>query len=231
MALFPSKGRRLRWFLHCFAVMTVFALAASPTLVLNTIQFHSPFTTGYDFWFAGNWPGRSAIFTPGHIPKNAVLLWRELTLHPKLFSAARYFGTGTSIVAPFVLLVCVGMFFIRLNRFVICAFLAGLSFFTLTSSMIPDWVDVRYYLPLLIVLVAVAVLPVTWAAENLFVARRAVASLAIFVLFAAACLGYPSRSLSNTPQAAGVWQPDGKESIASFGRCSISPLRRANLRG
>ncbi len=58
----------------------------------------------------------------------------------------------------------------------------------------------RYYLPLLILLVAVAVLPVTWAAENLFVARRAVASLAIFVLFAAACLGYPSRSLSNTPQ-------------------------------
>jgi len=201
MALFPSTGRRLHWFLHCFAVMTVFTLAASPTLVLNAVQFHSPFKTGYDFWLAGgDWPVRSVIFTPSHIPKNVVLLWRELTLHPKLFSAARYFGTGTSIVAPFVLLVCLGMFFIRLNRFVICAFLAGLSFFTLTSSMVPDWVDVRYYLPLLVVLVAVAVLPVTWAAENLFVASRAVSSLAIFVLFAAACLGYPSRSLSNTPQ-------------------------------
>jgi hypothetical protein len=201
MALFPSQGRRLRWFLHCFAVVTVFTLAASPTLALNTIQFHSPFKTGYDFWLAGgDWPARSAIFTAGHISKNAVLLWRELTLHPKLFSAARYFGTGTSIVAPFVLLVCVGMFFIRLNRFAICAFLAGLSFFTMTSTMIPEWVDMRYYLPLLILLVAVAVLPVTWAAENLFVARRAIASLAIFVLFAAASLGYPSRSLSNTPQ-------------------------------
>jgi hypothetical protein len=181
--------------------VTVFTLAASPTLALNTIQFHSPFKTGYDFWLAGgDWPARSAIFTAGHISKNAVLLWRELTLHPKLFSAARYFGTGTSIVAPFVLLVCVGMFFIRLNRFAICAFLAGLSFFTMTSTMIPEWVDMRYYLPLLILLVAVAVLPVTWAAENLFVARRAIASLAIFVLFAAASLGYPSRSLSNTPQ-------------------------------
>jgi 4-amino-4-deoxy-L-arabinose transferase-like glycosyltransferase len=201
MALFPSRATRLRWFLHCFAVMAVFTLAASPTLVLNTVQFHSPFKTGYDFWLAGgDWPVRSAIFTPGHIPKNAVLLWRELTLRPKLFSAVRYFGTGTSFVAPVILLVCVGVFFIRLNRFVICAFVAGLSFFVLTSSMIPDWVDVRYYLPLLIVLVAVAVLPVIWAAENLFVARRAVASLAIFVLFAAACLGYPSRSLSNTPQ-------------------------------
>jgi hypothetical protein len=202
MALFPSNGRRLRWFLHCFGIMVVFILAASPSLVLNTIQFHSPFKTGYDFWLGGgNWPVRSAIFTPGHIPKNALLLWRELTLHPKLYSAARYFGTGTSVVAPFVVLICVGMFFVRLNRFVICAFLAGLSFFMLTSSMVPDWVDVRYYLPLLIVLVAVAVLPVTWAAENLFVPRRAVACLAIFVLFVAACLGYPSRSLSNTTQA------------------------------
>jgi Uncharacterized membrane protein, required for N-linked glycosylation len=199
MALFPSEGRRLRWFLHCFAVMTVFVLAASPTLALNAIQFHSPFKTGYDFWLAGgDWPTRSVIFTAGHIPKNAVFLWRELTLNPKVFSAFRYFGTGTSVVAPFVLLVCVGMFFVRLNRFVICAFLAGLSFFAMTSTMIPEWVDMRYYLPLLILLVAVAVLPVTWAAENLFVARRAIASLTIFVLFAAASLGYPSRSLSNT---------------------------------
>jgi len=197
MALFPSEGRRLRWFLHCFAVMTVFALASSPTLVLNTIQFHSPFRTGYDFWLA---PIRSAIFSPRHIPDTAATLWRELTLHPKTWSAARDFGTGTSIVAPFVLLVCVGMFFIRLNRFVTCAFLAGLSFFALTSSMVPWWVTMRFYLPLLILLVAVAVLPVTWAAENLFVARRAIASLAIFVLFAAACVGYPSRSLSNVPQ-------------------------------
>ena len=203
MALFPSEGRRLRWLLHCFAVVTVFALAASPTLALNTIQFHSPFKTGYDFWLAGgDWPARSAIFTAGHIPQNALLLWRELTLHPKLFSAVRYFGTGTSVVAPFVLLVCVGMFFIRLNRFVICAFLAGLSFFALTSTMIPEWVDMRYYLPLLILLVAVAVLPVTWAAENLLVARRTIASLTIFVLFMAASLGYPSRSVSNTPTVA-----------------------------
>ncbi len=202
MALFPNQGRRLRWFLHCFAVTIVFILAASPSLALNTIQFHSPFKTGYDFWLGGgDWPVRSAIFTLGHIPKNALLLWRELALHPKPYSAARYFGTGTSFVAPFVLLVCTGVFFLRLNRFVICAFLAGLSSFTLTSSMMPEWVDVRYYLPLLMLLVAVAVLPVTSAVKNLFVARRTVGCLAIFILFAAACLGYPSRSLSNTTQA------------------------------
>src|SRR6266478_7295539 len=41
MALFPMGGNRLRWFLHCAAVLVVFALVASPVLVMNTIQFHS----------------------------------------------------------------------------------------------------------------------------------------------------------------------------------------------
>jgi len=221
MAVFPSKGTRLRWFLHCLGVIIAFILAASPTLLLNAVQFHSPFKTGYDFWLAGgDLPVRSAIFSAGHIPHNVVLLWKELTFQPKLFSAARYFGTGTSIVAAFVLLACLGLFFIRFNRFVICAFIAGLSFFTLTSSMVPDWVDVRYYLPLVIILVAVAVLPVTWAAENLFVARRAVAALGIFILFAAACLGYPSRSLSNTSDAARHAQSESNR-LQTFGSSSF----------
>src|SRR5204863_7122401 len=42
MALFPVRGNRLRWFLHCASLLVVFALAASPMLVLNMIQFHSP---------------------------------------------------------------------------------------------------------------------------------------------------------------------------------------------
>ncbi len=50
MALLPVRERRGRWFFHCAAVPVVFVLAASPVLVLNTIQFHSPFKTGYDFW-------------------------------------------------------------------------------------------------------------------------------------------------------------------------------------
>jgi hypothetical protein len=36
---------------------------------------------------------------------------------------------------------------------------------------------------------------VTWAVENLVLPKRTIASLAIFVLFAAAALGYPSRSI------------------------------------
>jgi len=199
IALFPSQGRSLRWFLHCAALMGVFALAAGPNLVLNTIQFHSPFKTGYDVWLAGDYSLRSAMFSPRYIPNNAAMLWREFTLNPRPFSPARYFGTGTSFVPPFVLLVCAGLFFIRLNRFVICAFLSGLSFLTATVAFAFGQ-ETRYYLPLLILLVAVAVLPVAWAAENLFLPRRAVASLAIFALFAAACLGYPSRSVSNAAQ-------------------------------
>src|SRR5213083_2745524 len=50
IALLPVRGRRTQWFLHCAAVPAAFVLAASPVLVLNAIQFHSPFKTGYDFW-------------------------------------------------------------------------------------------------------------------------------------------------------------------------------------
>src|SRR5216117_3413270 len=42
MAVLPMRGARLRWFFHCVAVPLVFVLAASPMLILNTIQFHSP---------------------------------------------------------------------------------------------------------------------------------------------------------------------------------------------
>jgi hypothetical protein len=125
------------------------------------------------------------------------MLWRELALHPQQFASANQLGTGTHFVAAFILLACVGVFLLRLNRFVICAFSAGLSFFALTISFYPC-MDLRYYLPLLILSVAVAVLPVAWAAHRLFNKKRIIAALAILILFAAACLGYPSHSGYNT---------------------------------
>jgi hypothetical protein len=195
MALFPAQGMRLRWFLHCLALPIVFTLAASPTLVLNTLQFHSPFKTGYDFWLAHS-GGMRAHFSPHYIPNNVAMLWKEFALRPQPFRIASYFGTGTHFVAAFILLSCVGFFFIRVNRFTICALLAGSSFLALTASY--DVADIRFYLPLLMLLVAVAVLPLIWAAENLLVPRRTIASLALFVLLVAACLGYPSRSRSAT---------------------------------
>jgi hypothetical protein len=193
ITLFPVKGARVRWLLHCLAVPVVFTLAASPLLVLNTIQFHSPLKTGYDYYL-GPVLAKTALFSWRYIPDNAAMLWRELALRPQKFTAINQFGTGTCFVAAFILLACVGVFFIRLNRFVFCAFLAGLSFFSVTISLFPV-MYLGYYLPLLMLLVALAVLPVTWAVENLVLPKRAIASLAIFVLFAAAALGYPSRSV------------------------------------
>jgi hypothetical protein len=197
MAVFPMRGMRLRWLLHCTAIPVVFVLAASPMLILNTIQFHSPLKTGYDLW-APYFSDKHLLFLPRYIPRNAVNLWRQFTLQPHGYDAANIFGTGTSFVPAFILLICAGLFLLRSNWFLCCAFLAGLGSFGAALCYLFGR-DGRFYLPLLILLVAVAVLPVTWAANNLFAGKRIVVALGIFVLFAGACLDYPSRSGYNTP--------------------------------
>jgi len=133
------------------------------------------------------------LFSLGYIPTNIARLWNELALRPNPYSVATIFGTGTCFVPAFILLVCVGLFFIRLSWFVGCAFLAGLSFFAVTVSFMFG-TDGRMYLTLWVLLVAVAILPVTWAAKNLVARKRFLPAAAIFVLFAAVCVGYPSRS-------------------------------------
>src|SRR6184192_821157 len=133
MTLFPVKEVRVRWLLHCLALPIVFALAASPLLVLNTIQFHSPLQTGYDYYL-GPVLAKAARFSWRYIPNNTALLWRELALRPQKYTAINQFGTGTCFVAAFIVLACLGVFFIRLNRSVICLFLAGLSFLVATIS-------------------------------------------------------------------------------------------------
>ena len=196
MALFPMGGMSWRWFFHCAAIPVVFVLAASPMLILNTIQFHSPLTTGYDLWvpyFSRN----HLLFRLGWIPTNAASLWRELILQPHGYYAADIFGTGTSFVPAFVVLVCTGLFFINFNWFVGCAFLAGFSSFAVTLSYLFGR-DGRFYLPLLMLLVAIAVLPVRWAAQNIFDGKRLISAATVFILFTGACLGYPSRSGYNT---------------------------------
>jgi len=117
---------------------------------------NSPFKTGYDFWLPG-WTGNHLLFSLHYIPGNAAMLWRELALLPDGSSGLHIFATGTSFVPAFIVLVCVGFFFLRLTRFVICGFLAGLAFLVATASF--GFADGRLYLPVLILLVAVAVLP------------------------------------------------------------------------
>jgi hypothetical protein len=152
------------------------------------VQFHSPFRTGVGFWYAPR-----KLFSLEYIPtSNVAMLWREFTLRPDQFCSANIFGTGTVFVPAFILLICAGLFFIRVNRAVVCLFLGGLSFFA--SIVVYRYPNGRYYLPLLILLVAVAALPVTWAAKNFVAGKRLSASVAILALFVAACLGFPSRS-------------------------------------
>ncbi len=192
MALLPVRGTRLRWLLHCATIPVVFLLAASPVLISNAVQFHSPFKTGYDFW-APYFSERHLLFALRYIPGNALTLWKESALQPYGYHVAHMFGTGTCFVPAFLLLTCVGLLFVQPNWFVGCASLAGLSYFAATVSYLFGR-DARFYLPLLILLVAVAVLPVNWAARNLFAAKRFIAAVAVLLLFVAACLGYPSRS-------------------------------------
>ena len=198
MGLFPAKETPLRRLSHCGVAVIVFVLAASPLLVLNTIQFHSPLKTGYGFWIV--WPpslGKAPpYFSIRYLPLNVTRLWNEFALRPFGYSAANMFGTGTYFVPAFVLLICVGSFFVRMDRFVLCALLSCLGY--LAPTLLFAVTEARFYLPLFILSVAVAILPVTWAAQKLFSGRRMVPALAIFFLFAAACLGYPSRSGYNT---------------------------------
>jgi hypothetical protein len=200
ITLFSAREKRTRWFLHCAAVLSVFILAAGPVLVLNTIQFHSPFKTGYQFWLNKLQIPISLIFSPYYIPVNLAMLWREFVLRPHAYSTVNIFGSGTSFVPAFILLIFAGLSFIRVSRFVICAFLASFTFLIMTLSYSPLVFDARFYLPLLMLSVAVAVLPATWAAKSLFEGKQVVAAVGIFVLFAAACLGYPSCSGFDTGQ-------------------------------
>src|SRR6266487_3672022 len=158
MAIFPKRDMRMRWLLHCAAVAVVFVLAASPVLLLNTIQFHSPFRTGYDFWtpfFSKN----HLFFSLRYIPNNAVAIWNEFALRPLDYHTANIFGTGTCFVPAFVFLTCAGLFFIRIDRFVTCAVLACSAFLGVILTHNYRLVDARYYLPLLILSIALAVLP------------------------------------------------------------------------
>jgi hypothetical protein len=199
MAFFPERGTRLRWLLHCAALPVVFVMAASPVLLLNMIQFHSPLRTGYSFWipWIPHWSEQHPFFSLRYIPMNATRFWSEIALAPRSYSAANIFGAGTHFVPAFVLLSCIGLFFVRMGTFVLCAFLSGLSFFVATLTF--GVADLRLYLPLFILLIAVAVLAPIWATRNLLAGKRSVVALAIFVLFAATCVGYPSRSGYNEP--------------------------------
>ena len=76
MALFPANASWTRWFMHCCLALAVFALAASPYFILNTLEFGHPLKTGYQFW--GFIP--KSAFSLHNVPRHLVMIWSEITI-------------------------------------------------------------------------------------------------------------------------------------------------------
>jgi hypothetical protein len=95
-------------------------------------------------------------------------------------------------VPAFALLSVAGLAFLQFRRFEISALLAGTVFFVATATF--RFVDGRFYLPILFLLVPLAVLPAEWAIRESFRSRYLFLGVAVLALFVLSCVGYPSRS-------------------------------------
>jgi hypothetical protein len=95
-------------------------------------------------------------------------------------------------VSPFVFLALLGLAFVRLNRFTVSAFLGAGSYFIATLTY--AFVDGRFYLPLFLLLVPLAILPAVWAISNTLKLRFSLFTVAVLAVLLLTCLGYPSQS-------------------------------------
>lgn len=191
MALFPIGESWPRWFLHCCLVVTVFGAAASSYFLFNVVQFGHPLKTGYNFWVP-DWTENVGLFSLHNVPGQLATLWSEVTANWNEFRVANLFGTGTYIVPAFILLTLVGLAFVPLDRFTVSAFLAGATYFVATLTY--AFFDPRFYLPLFVLLVPLAVLPAEWAIVKALELRLSVLSVCVMMLFLLTCIGYPSQS-------------------------------------
>jgi hypothetical protein len=191
MALFPVFQSRAKWLLHCVLVILTFALAASPYFILNTFEFGHPLKTGYDFWVPW-FTQQQMLFSVHSVPDQLAMIWSEVTASWDQFRVANLFGTGTYVVPTFVLLSVLGLPFLQFRRFEISALLAGTVFFVATATY--RFVDARFYLPILFLLVAVAVLPAEWAVGEALKMRFSISTLGVLMIFLLTCIGYPSQS-------------------------------------
>jgi 4-amino-4-deoxy-L-arabinose transferase-like glycosyltransferase len=188
MALLPASVSWTRWFIHCCFVLVVFALAVSPYFILNTLEFGHPSKTGYEFWGS---PTRTA-FSLHNVPAQVALICSELTISWDQFRVANLFGTGTYVVPAFILLSALGLAFIRLRRFEISALLAASVYFVAIVTYF--YVEGRFYIPLFLLLVSLAVLPAEWAVRQALNGQFSVRAFGVLALFLLSCIGYPSQS-------------------------------------
>ncbi|HEY3659993.1 MAG TPA: hypothetical protein VGK91_02065 [Candidatus Udaeobacter sp.] len=188
MALFPGAESRTKWFTHCSLVLAVFALAASPYFILNTLQFGHPFKTGYEFWGLST----NTAFSLHNVPPQIAWIWSEITASWDQYRVANLFGTGTYVVAAFIFLSALGLAFIRMRRFEISALLAASAYFLAIVTY--AYIEGRFYLPILFLLVALAVAPADWAIGRALKGRFSIWSVGVLALFLLSCIGYPSQS-------------------------------------
>jgi hypothetical protein len=191
MALFQANVSWMRWFMHCCLVLAVFAVAASPYFVLNTLQFGHPLRTGYEFWVPAL-ANKQGAFSFHNVPPQIALIWSEITLTWHQFRVANLFGTGTYVVPAFILLSILGLAFIRMRRFEISTFLAGTVYFVMIVTY--AYVEGRFYIPVFFLLVALAVLPAEWAVNQALEGRFSIRGVGVLAVFLLSCIGYPSQS-------------------------------------
>jgi 4-amino-4-deoxy-L-arabinose transferase-like glycosyltransferase len=197
MALFPVTDSWTKWFMHCCLGLVVFVVAASPYFILNTLEFGHPLKTGYGFWVPAL-ADKQVPFSLHNVPRQVAMIWSEITASWDQYRVANIFGTGTYVVPAFILLSTFGLAFVRVRRFEISAFLAGIVYFVATvtygSPDIAGTVDGRFYMPIFFLLVALAVLPAEWAIRGSFKSRYSLLGVAVLALFVLSCVGYPSQS-------------------------------------
>ena len=191
MALFPANVSWTRWFMHCCLVLAVFAVAAGPYFILNGLEFGHPFKTGYEFWVPALADKRAA-FSLHNVPRQGGMIWSEITTSWDQFRVANLFGTGTYVVPAFIVLSALSLAFVRLRRFQIAAFLAGIVYIMATVTY--TYVEGRFYMPVFFLLVALAVLPSEWAVSQALKKRFSILSVAVLAVFLLSCIGYPSQS-------------------------------------
>jgi 4-amino-4-deoxy-L-arabinose transferase-like glycosyltransferase len=188
MALFPGTDSWTKWFIHCCLVLVVFALAASPYFILNTLEFGHPLRTGYEFWGFST----KTAFSLHNLPPQAAWLWSEITASWNQFRVANLFGTGTYFVPAFIFLSALGFAFIRVRRFEISALLAASAYFVAIVTY--AYVEGRFYIPIFFLLVALAVLPAEWAVGQALRRRFSIWAFGVLAVFLLTCIGYPSQS-------------------------------------
>jgi hypothetical protein len=191
MTLFPAKGSWPRWLMHCCLVLVVFTVASAPYFIFNTLEFGHPLKTGYDFWVPA-WTESGKLFSVRNVPLQLALIWSEVTASWDQFRVANLFGTGTYVVPAFICLSVLGVPFVRVTAFEVSAFLAGTTYFIATLTY--AFVDGRFYLPILFLLVALAVLPAEWAVSQALMLRFSISTAGVLTIFLLTCIGYPSQS-------------------------------------